>query len=90
MRADAPPLPQTYGMLIYRQLGANAQDEFAKTWGVGFALNNASEWQDVAITAAKAAVLLVILDMLRVTRNRPWLESHGALSFRVCLERAPG
>jgi hypothetical protein len=65
-------------MLIYKQLGADAQNEFAKTWGVGYALNNASEWQDVAITACKAALLIVILDALRLTRNASWFEEHGA------------
>jgi hypothetical protein len=30
----------------------------------------------VAITAAKAAVLIVILDALRVTKNSSWFEEH--------------
>jgi hypothetical protein len=68
-------------MLIYKQLGANAQNEFAKTWGVGYALNNASEWRDVAITAAKAALLIVILDALRLTKNASWFEEHGACAL---------
>jgi hypothetical protein len=41
---------------------------------VGFALNNCSEFQDVAITAAKAALLVVILDALRVSKNASWFE----------------
>jgi hypothetical protein len=93
-------------MLIYKTLGPNAQEEFSKTWGVGYALNNASEWQvrewrgrrgapscwsapadasfllrrdgqDVAITAVQTAVVLVLLDLLRITRNAPWLEEQG-------------
>ena len=28
------------GMLIYTNLGANAETEFSKTWGVGYALDN--------------------------------------------------
>jgi hypothetical protein len=63
-------------MLIYKMLGADAQSEFAKTCGVGYALDNASEWQEVAKTAAKAAILLVILDLLRVTRDQDWFEGH--------------
>jgi hypothetical protein len=43
-----------------------------------YALNNASEWQDVAITAVQTAVVLVLLDLLRITRNAPWLEEQGA------------
>ena len=66
----------TYGLLIYKQLGPEAQDSFSQAWGIGYALDNASEWQEVAKTAAKAALILVILDMLRITKNRPWFEEH--------------
>ena len=27
-------------MLIYQQLGPKAQDEFSKTWGISYALDN--------------------------------------------------
>jgi hypothetical protein len=67
-------------MLIYKQLGAAAQEEFANSWGIGFALNNASEWQEVAKTAAQTAIVLVVLDVLRITRNADWFAEHGALS----------
>jgi hypothetical protein len=63
-------------MLIYRQLGASAQNEFANSWGIGFALNNAAEWQEVAKTAAQTAVVLVVLDVLRITRNADWFAEH--------------
>ena len=93
----------TYGMLIYKTLGDNAQKEFAKvrpltssqqgsqqalcvrffaadaldlaqTWGVGYSLNNISEWQEVFKTAAKTALIIVVLDLLRVTKDRSWFE----------------
>ena len=70
-------------MLIYKTLGADAQNQFAQTWGVGYGLNNASEWQEVFQTAAKAALLLVVLDMLRLTKNSSWFEEHGACSMRA-------
>ena len=47
-----------------------------QTWGVGYAMNNCSEWQDVFKTAVKAALLIVVLDALRVTRNSDWFEEH--------------
>jgi hypothetical protein len=47
-----------------------------QTWGVGYALNNASEWQEVFKTAAKTALILVILDLLRVTKDAPWFEAR--------------
>ncbi len=74
----------TYGILVYRTLGDSAQQEFAKTWGVGYALNNATEWQDVAKTAVQAALVLVVLDLLRITRNLNWFEEHGARKSRAC------
>ena len=43
---------------------------------MGFAVNNASEWQEVFKTAVKAALLIVVLDALRVTRNSDWFEQH--------------
>jgi hypothetical protein len=45
--------PQTYGILIYKQLGAGAQEEFSKTWGVGYALNNVRPQTRVALRATK-------------------------------------
>ena len=56
----------------------------AQTWGVGYSLNNASEWQEVFKTAAKTALILVILDMLRVTKDAPWFEVRGVA---LCLAR---
>ena len=61
-------------MLIYKTLGDSAQEEFAKTWGVGYALDNASEWQEVFKTAAKTALILVVLDLLRLSKNADWFE----------------
>jgi hypothetical protein len=64
----------TYGMIIYRRLGPEAERQFVKTWGVGIGLDQAQQWQDVAKEALKAAALIVVLDMLRVTTHRAWLE----------------
>ena len=46
-------------MLIYKQLGSDAESQFANQWGVGYAMDNASEWKDVGITAVKTALVLV-------------------------------
>jgi hypothetical protein len=32
-------------MLIYRLLGDSAQQEFARSWGVSYGLNAATEWK---------------------------------------------
>jgi hypothetical protein len=82
-------------MLIYKQLGADAESEFSSQWGIGYAMDSvrhvfsaqhpqrtratlalrrliaraqASEWQEVLKTAVKAALILVLLDLLRITR----------------------
>jgi hypothetical protein len=64
----------TYGMIIYRRLGPEAERQFVKTWGVGIGLDQAQQWQDVAKEALKAAALIVVLDMFRVTTHRAWFE----------------
>ena len=72
-------------MLIYRQLGSGAQSEFSKTWGIGYALDNASEWREVCIEALKTAVILVVLDALRFTKNADWFEEHVDFVSMQCM-----
>ena len=38
----------TYGMLIYRQMGDQAQKKFTQSWGISFGMDSATQWQDVA------------------------------------------
>jgi hypothetical protein len=33
------------GMLIYKLLGDEAQQSFARSWGISYGLNSASEWK---------------------------------------------
>ena len=61
-------------MLIYRLLGDDAQQSFARSWGISYGINAAAEWKDVATEAAKAAVILAILERLYLTSNASWLE----------------
>ena len=63
-------------MLIYRLLGENAESEFARSWGISYGLNAATEWKDIAIEAGKAALILLILERLFLTRDGSWLEQH--------------
>ena len=64
----------TYGMIIYRRLGPEAEKQFVKTWGVGVGMDNVQQWRDVGKEALKAAALIIVLDMLRVTSHRSWFE----------------
>ena len=66
-------------MLIYRTLGDGAQQEFAQTWGIGYGLDNATEWQDVFKTALQTALVLVVLDLVRLSKNASWFEEVRAL-----------
>ena len=66
-------------MIIYKNLGPEAQSSFSQTWGVSYALDNCTEWQDVAIEAGKVALVLVILDLLRITKDRPWFEARRSM-----------
>jgi hypothetical protein len=40
-------------------------------------MDNASEWQEVLKTAVKTALILVVLDMLRLSKNSSWFEEHA-------------
>ena len=82
-------------MIIYKNLGAEAQAAFSQTWGVSYALDNCSEWQDVLIgvqarasqacelfdtpraEASKVALILIVLDVLHITKDRQWFEARG-------------
>ena len=66
----------TYGMLVYRQLGDSAQQQFATSWGVNFGLDSAQQWRDVAQETAKITLVLIILDLLVITGPRNWFEEH--------------
>ena len=65
-------------MLIYQRLGPASQEEFARTWGIGVGLDNAQQWRDVLHEAAQAAVIVVLLDRLRITRGPRWLGARAA------------
>ena len=50
-----------YGMLIYKLLGDSAQQEFARSWGVSYGMNAATEWKArPSLQAASCAALLPV------------------------------
>jgi len=69
-------------LLLPRHAYSRAAHFVHRRWGVSYALDNCSEWQDVAIEACKVALILVILDLLRFTKDRPWFEVRA--SFWLC------
>ena len=76
----------TYGMLIYRLAGAQEEAAFARSWGVSYGMNAATEWRDVLKEALNGALVLVVLETLYLTRNVHWLEEHiDLLSLQALL-----
>ena len=64
----------TYGSLIYVLLGQKSEGAFARSWGISYGLNLATEWRGIIIQAAKGAFVLAVLERLCLTRPQPWLE----------------
>jgi hypothetical protein len=61
-------------MLIYKLLGDEAQQSFARSWGISYGVGAASEWKDIATEAVKGVVILAILETLMLSRPVSWLE----------------
>ena len=72
-----------YGELVYRLLGEDAEQAFARSWGVSYGVGSAAEFRDVAQEAAKAVALLAVLERLYLTRNINWLEVRAAPPHRA-------
>lgn len=64
----------TYGILIYRLLGQNAENAFVNDWGVGLAADLVSQWRDVLRETLLMIALLFVLDALISTER--WFEMH--------------
>jgi hypothetical protein len=65
-----------YGLLIYNTLGASAEQQFTRSWGISYAMDNATEWQDIAKEALRGIIILAILERLMLTRHSSWLDEH--------------
>ena len=63
-------------MLIYKLLGEQAEKEFARSWGISYGMNAATEWKDIVHETVKAAIIMAILERLCLTRPASWLEEH--------------
>jgi hypothetical protein len=63
-------------MLVYRLLGQGAVDAFAKSFGISYALNQVSEWQDIVHEVVKAIVVMLILERLFISSPVGWMEEH--------------
>ena len=60
--------------MIYILLGQKSEGAFARSWGISYGLNTATEWRGILTEAAKGAFVLAVLERLCLTRAQPWLE----------------
>ena len=64
------------GMLIYRLLGPEVEKSFTRSWGISYAMDTARQWKDLVHEMFKAALVMLILERLYLTRNTQWLENY--------------
>ena len=74
-----------FGMQIYTRLGADAERKFAQTWGIGYGLDQAQQWRSIAQTAVKAALVVIVLDLLRIKSHSSWLEDVADFASVQCM-----
>lgn len=63
-------------MLVYQLLGQSAVDAFAKSFGVSYALNQVTEWQEIVKAAFKAIFVMLVLERLFLSPPVGWIEEH--------------
>ena len=63
-------------MVVYRLLGQGAVNAFAKSFGVSYALNQVTEWQDIVKEVMKAILVMLILERLFISSPVGWMEEH--------------
>jgi hypothetical protein len=61
-------------MKVYTLLGEGAESSFARSFGVSFGINQATEWQDIAKEALKAVIIMAILERVFLSPHLSWLE----------------
>jgi hypothetical protein len=64
------------GILIYRLLGPEVERSFTRSWGISYGMDAARQWKDLVQEMFKAAVVMLILERLYLTRNTQWLEHY--------------
>jgi len=47
-------------------------------------VDNASQWKEVLQEAAISVVLLILLDSLRITKNRAWFDEYCDFGASLC------
>ena len=64
------------GELAYRLLGETTENRFSSSWGIGLAISQATQFQNMLLVALQSAALLTVLESMWLMGNKPWLEEH--------------
>ena len=71
---------------IYTLLGKEAENAFSTQWGICYVTDNVSQFQDIANSALQAALIVIIVDRLRLVNPVDWLQNYcDALSVQAAL-----
>jgi len=57
-------------------LGPSSVSHFGTTFGVSFGMKQISDWQDILYEAAKAVVIMLVLERLFLSSPLSWMEEH--------------
>jgi hypothetical protein len=74
-----------FGMQVYTRLGADAEEKFAQTWGIGYGLDQVSQLKEIVQTAVRAAFVIIVLDLLRIKSDWLWLQDTVDFASVQCM-----
>lgn len=80
-RVAAGTVPPPQGLLIYRLLGSKAEYSFTVDWATGIAVEQASQWRDIAKDLCIEVALLLLLDQLKVTPPLHWCVAARGICY---------
>ena len=75
----------TFGMQIYTRLGPGAEKTFAQSWCIGVGLDQAQQFKAVGQTVVQVAILVDVLDLLRIRGHSAWLEDAVDFASVQCM-----
>lgn len=61
-----------YGSLMVHLVSDDAANDYLRTWGIAYAIDQGKEWKGVVKAALLAVVGLYVLDYFYVVRNAKW------------------
>ena len=65
-----------YGSLMVHMVSDDAANDYLRTWGIAYAIDQGKEWKGVVKAALVAVAALYVLDYFVIIRNDAWFEEH--------------